>query len=363
MFNFFVTPPSGIEYPIKKYYKFEYIKRRYQYEVNKVKEYYRNRDRAVTNTHILSRLVSMLAPNFNNDDFEYFKIVDGESKFIARQFNIVSNISNGKVLKNELYGSNSYEVILYTTTDLNLDILKLTWMNASPLRCIETTTNNINFSFPYTNVNLPENTYSVFELDVNLMLMMYKYWCEMRVSQNNSTNSNVFIATYVLPNTLDSILDISILNRFLAISNGVKLSQDVFNPHPFLILNYSSGIDEILKNILKDVRNNKIYLEQLLESIPAITSDNMLTVTKLTTKYYSRQSIWVLWSSRIKMIRQLLYILGKKGRNMNRTEINRLPYTFKVIKNRESDIESILPNYEYNEFIIELNKIKKLLKR
>lgn len=363
MFNFFTTTPSGIEYTVKKYYKFEYIKRRYLYEVNKIKEYYRSRDRAVTNTHILTRLVSILAPNCNSDDFEYFKIVDTEAKYISRQFNIVSNISKGKVFENELYGGNSYETILYTQTDLNLDILKLTWMNETPLRCIQTTSTDVNFSFPYTNVKLNKPTYSVFELNINLMLMMYKYWCIERLRNDMSINANVFVATYVLPNTIDSMLDMGIMNRFLALSNNNKVSSEVFNPHPFNILNYSSGIDEILKSILRDVRGEKIYLEQLLKSIPGICSKDMLSVIKLSNKYYTRQSKWVLWSSRIKSIRQLLYILGKKGRSMNKSEITKLPYIFKTIKNRDSDLEMVLPEFVYNEFKGEVEKTKKLLKR
>jgi len=363
MFNFFITPYSKIEYPIKTYYKFEYIKRRYAYEINKIKDYYRNRDRAVKNSHILSRLIVMLSPNYNTEDFEYFKIIDTNSRFISKQFNIVSNISNGKVLNNELYKDNSYETLIYTNKELDLNTLKLTWMNEVPLRCVQTTSTDINFSFPYENVSLPKSTYSVFELDVNLMLMMYKYWCLDRVKNDMSTNPNVFIATYVLPNTLESILDMGIFNRFLAYSNNNKVSQNIFNPHPFTILNYSTGIDEILKSILRDVRGEKIYLEQLLLSIPAIGNDTMLPVVKLTNKYYTRQSRWVLWSARMKTIRQLLYILGKKGRNMNRSEITKIPFIFKTIKNRESDIEAKLPETVFGDFKNEIGKIKKLIKK
>ena len=363
MFSFFSNKPSGIDYPIKKYYKFEYIKRRYLFEVNKIKDYYRNRDRAVNNSHILAKLITTLAPNYNSDTFEYFKIVDINSRLISRQYNIVSNINKNKVLDNELYGNNSSEVLLYTTSDINFDTIKYTWKEESPLRCVYTTSTGINFSFPYQNVSLPKPTYSVFEIDVNLMLIMYKYWCIERVSNDASINPNVFVATYVLTNTIDSMLDMSILNRLLAISNGIKISQEIFNPHPFTILNYSAGIDDILKSVLRDVRGEKIYIEQLLLSIPTITHDNMLDVVRLTNNYYTRQSKWVLWSSRMRIIRQLLYILGKKGRNMNRDYTNRLPFTLKVIKNRQSDIEVALPDFMYEEFTNEMDKIKRLLKR
>lgn len=363
MFNFFTKPPSGIEYTIKKYYKFEYIKRRYLLEVNKIKDYYRKRDRAVNNSHILSRMVNMLAPNYTADDFEYFKIVDSNAKYVSRQFGIVSNISKGKVFENELYRSNSSEILLYVESDIDLDTIKLTWDNKSPLRCIHSDSTIINFSFPYANVDLPAQTYTIYEIDVTLMLMMYKYWAVERVSNDMSINPNVFIATYVLPNTIDSMLDMSLFNRFLAIASGSKVDPNIFNPHPFTILNYADGIDSIYKDVLRDVRGEKLFLEQLLKSIPMVTEDDALAVTKVNHKYYTRQSLWVLWLAKIRTIRRLLYILGKKGRGMNRNLITRLPYIFKTILNRVSDIEDHVPEYIYEDFVSEITKVKKVLKR
>ena len=73
--------------------------------------------------------------------------------------------------------------------------------------------------------NMP--TLSVYELDLITMLLQYRSWSKVRLSQGLSTDSNIFIAMIVLPNTLDSILDYSLYNRFMAIANGEKIPENL----------------------------------------------------------------------------------------------------------------------------------------
>jgi len=360
MFNFFIKPRSPFNYPIKKYYKFEYIKRKYNFEINKVKDYYRGKNRAVNNRHILNRIITMLAPSYTLEDFDYYSRVDSNSRLVSKQFDIVSNINKGRVLQNELYGENSDEIFLYTETPINLDTFKYTWITESPIRCIHTNNLELSFMFPYENITLPENSLHVFEIDITKMLMMYKYWCLERVREDNSTNPNVFIATIVLPNVLDSLIDLTIVNRYLAIAAGEKLPHKFINKHPFVIINYVEGIDNVLTDIVKDTRNSSIPLEQLLLSIPVIVEETALPVIKITHTYYTAQSKWVFYLSRVGTIKNLLTVIGKKGRARNKELVNTLPYVIKTILRRSGGLPDILtPDRiaKFNKDITTINKI------
>ncbi len=104
MFKHFIkqNDPFKTEYPVKLYTKFEYIKRRYFGELIRIKEYYRNRVRVVNNSHILSRMVDLLAPSSSLDIVDYVKQVSYNARSISRRFDVVSNVNIGKVLSNEL---------------------------------------------------------------------------------------------------------------------------------------------------------------------------------------------------------------------------------------------------------------------
>jgi len=360
MFNFFVKPKSPFNYPIKKYYKFEYIKRKYNFEINKVKDYYRGKNRAVNNRHILNRLITILAPTYTLEDFDYYSRVDSNSRLVSKQFNIVSNINKGKVLNNELYGGNSEELLLYTESDIDLGSFKYTWMTATPIRCIYSSSSDVSFSFPYENITLPKNSFHIFEIDITMMVMMYKYWCIERVKEDNSTNPNVFIATMVLPNIIDSLIDIRIFNRYLDIAVGNSVNEEIVNVHPFPIVDYTKGIDDVLKQVVKDTGNTSIPLEQLLLSIPVIVEDNALEIVKLTHTYFTAQSKWVLYISRIKVILKLLKVFNKRGIARNKDIVNELPFILKTILRRSGGLPDILPKELLTGFFTDVKAIQKI---
>ena len=362
MLNFFLRKFNALEesYSIKQYSKFDYIKRRYLNELYKIRDYYYNKDNAVDNRHPLSKIITNVAPDINADVVDYLKIVEINAPFLAKQFGIVSNKSAGSIFKNVFYQYNSSEILLLVNNDIDVFSIENNWRDLKPLRCIYTPNTDLDLHMPNGTKSFDTESLSVFEIDLTMMVLQYKYWALERTRNDKSTNSNVFISTIVLPNTIGSILDLTLFNRYIAISTGVTIPNFDIN-YPFNVLDLSRGVDSIYKKIAKDTVDSSIYLEQLLESVPTIYNNNMHEALLINKPFYNKQSEWVLWVSRIKYINNLITILGEKGQRKNKTEINSLPANIKALERRQTKIDDKLEPELLMNFYQDINEIKKVV--
>jgi len=360
MFNIFFKKQTTLDLPIRKYTEFDYIRNRYKEELVKIKEYYRNKDNAVNNTNLLSRLVYNISPNIELDIIDYYKIVDANAIYTARQFGLVSNISNGKVLENNLYSDNSYEIFNYVSKDIDIIHMVNNWIEYKPVNVTYTENTNIDYRLLNGRLPLDKISLTVIEVDLIMMSLMYKFWAKDRIRNDKSTNTNVFIATIIVPNILDSMLDITIFNRFIDIYRyGSSSTFDI--KHPFTILDYTKGIDKVLTKVVKDVDNRNYYIEQLLLSIPTIVSNNMLDALYIDNPIYTRQSEWSILAARIDYIVFILEILGVNGIKKNKDDIYKLRIIIKNLENGSTNLfsklpDSILPYVKYN-----IDKIKNII--
>ena len=362
MFKIYYTN-NDTSYPIKKYTKFDYIASRYRKDLNKVIDYYMNKDRAVNNSHILNRLITLIAPNINMSDTQYFEIVETTNVYIAKQFDIVSNINSGKIHENLFIGNNSYEILLYKETDIDLFEFSNNWRTYQSVKAIYNEDTALDFNVPFNNKDYIVPMLSIFEIDITAMLMQYKYWALERIKNDHSTNANVFISQIVLPNMLPSLLDFALYNRYRSLLNNEPI-EDFNIRQPFILTDYSKGIDNIYKKVIKDTKNTSMEVDHLYETIPMIYVKNAYELLHVTNKYYTKQSEWVLVLSRIPIIKDTLVNLGARGIAKNKTIINRLAYRLKEIE-RSKTIEHKLDNLTYIEtnYLIDLDYIKDIVGR
>jgi len=352
MFKYFIKNMDMLEYPVKEYSKFDWIKRKYLFELEKIKTYYRQRERVIDNKLILPRLIDLLARDPFMDDIEYFKKVSYNADYIAKQLNIVNNLNFGEVLENEIYNSGSYEILLCVTNELNLFELEDNWIELEPLRIIKTDNYNLDMNPVFDKIDFYMPNLTIFEIDIPQLMMMYKYWSKERIRNDRSTDPNVFIPTYVYPNILNNLLDLTIYNRYINIFKNETM-DNLDNPHPFLIIDYTDKLDSILSKALHDTMNHNIPLAQLLNVIPVMNNTSMFYGLQLHKDIFNTQSYWVLVVARANYILDLLKIMGHNGIKRNLDIVNRLPVEIKEIERRTMYKDTKLPEY----FQITLNGV------
>lgn len=362
MLNFFLTKNYPIEHGIKVFPQFDYIKRRYKIEIDKVISYLNSRNRAIENTNIFSRTISILSHDVFTDSITFLKYVEANARYIARTLGYTNTISQGKVFRDILYRNDNYVVLDAVESNINVFELKHNWRQCSPIRVIYSNITDLDYYIFDKSKSLPYLSKAVLQVDIPLMCMMYYYWCQYRMANDGSTNSNVFVYQYLLPSIIRSNIDICIFNRLRAHFYDLPV-RDFQIDLPIYVYDLTDKIDNLLFHLLNFIDKTPLFLEQLLRDIPTIMNKDGIETLYINKPYLTRRSLWSLWFSRIKYINFLLDLLGERGRYRNKLYINKLPLKIKALENRNTDILMILPYELQTEFLNDIEELKQKVGR
>lgn len=344
MIDFFVNKPSNIEFPIKKVPKWDYIRRMYRFSIDNLVSYYNSRSIVIKNNHILSKIIGLAYP-FKNlglaDDIKFLKYIDVNSKYVAKHFRLVNNITNGEIFHNIFYKENSVEIICQTDFNYDFKDVMENYLNYSPIRVVYTEETALDFHMLDGKKSKKEPSLTVVELDITLMLLMYRAWCKRRLKFGMSINENLFIGSIVIPNAIRPMVDNIIFNRFIKIAKNEHI-PDFELKHPMFVYDLSRGVDEALKSLAPHLVDNSILLEHFINTIPTIYNTDMFETLKLNRSMYNRQSLWSIWMARVKYIDTLIDLLGTNGMKRNTVTLFSLPYDIRELKNRNTSFYSKL---------------------
>lgn len=349
---------NNFNYAIAKDTEFEFIKRKYQSDIQRLIKYYGNSSKIVRNDFILNKLVKALNPGITLDNFSYYHNVVKEELYISRQLGLYNEFSPGKAFYNHFYVNNSIEYIIvadnytYNGEELTLDILK-----RSSVRVI--TTNEKYLDYHLLNRTISKDnkyfTITVIEIDIKLLLMQYKAWCVERLRLDSSTDSNTFVATIILPNAIRSMQDLIIYNRFKTIvTEEDYINRNIRINHPLLITDYSKKIDNVLFRIHKQIKNKKMNIEQYYLTIPTLYNKSLLNSLSFTNYYTTQQFMYIYFISRIKEVYFLLkHINNSKNKSMNKVILGNVKFTLRRYEN--TGIYNKIPK-EVKDYYLELVK-------
>lgn len=348
MLDIFLNQPSTIHYPLKYWSKWDYIKRMTLRELQRITNYYSRRSRFVNNSHLLSNLVKILRPELDLSIVDYFRHVDNVGENISRRFDFVSTSWKGEI-REDIFSQNEKVVFLYTNKDIDIFSFPTNWRYMIPIRVLYTNEYRLDYyqydeTREYTTPNI-----LVLEVDINTLLLMYKYWGLERLKNDESINPNYFIAQVVQPKLAIASVDIILFNKFINTFYSVPMESYITYEHPIHLVDTNSYIHGIYRDICRVIKSTKLPLEQLLMTIPTIYNKNMLDVLFINMPYYTRQSEWILWLSRLRYVVFLLDILEEPGIRRNLDTFNKLPVLIKMLRNRSTDLESKVGTTIYNE--------------
>lgn len=345
-------------YPIKYYPRMDYIKRRMGIELSRIQNYYFYREGGVNNSHLISRLIHMLYENYETDPLALFRRLNYTKEYIARQMKIVSDISFGEVHNNIFYNGNSKEILISVDNFIDPFEMREHWREFVPIRVVYTDEVDLDFyQFDGTKTKSRESL-TVVEIDITILVMMYNYWSLERLKNNQSTNTNYFTKMIVLPKMMGSMLDLTIWNRFMGIFYNSDLNTSYSVRHPIHMINMHNEIDNILRNVVRDVEDKSIVFNALIESVPTIYNYKMNNALQLNRDGFTRQSEWTIWASRIDYIDFLIDIAGKRGFSRNTTDIYKLPQYIRLLRNNSTPIFDMLSGDILKRFNFTLDKLE-----
>lgn len=337
------TKDDNTNYPVHELSEAIYLKRRVYGELNRLLDYYSYRESTVNNQHLLARLIDLTYPYLDEDPFTVFKNIEVVKDYTSRQLGISSYITFGKMHNNILYKENSKELFISVECNLDPYVIKESWKNLIPCRIIYNDDNTLDFYiFDGKKRKLLEGL-TIVEIDITLLLMMYNYWALERREKGKSIDSTIFVKNIVLPRLMSSQLDIAIWNRYCNIFlNRLNNDQNLYYTHPLVTLKFKSELDKILYKVKDRMTNVNMRIPNVLLHIPTIHNINMLKALKVNINFYTKQSEWTLWLSRLLYISDILDMIPPVAKSANSKYLYSLPYEIRGIENGSTPLLNMI---------------------
>lgn len=339
---------------------YDLVRRMYQKEVLKIISYYHSRVYAVKSNHLLCRLINTSTISLDNILDRYTEIAFTRGPFVAKNFLLTTETTPGITHDGVFFGPGSEEIIIYNDDYFNPHEVIKDWRN---IRAVEVLGHEISdFSLLLPNGKRNNADKGLCFISLNLPLLMVQYRGFLREQSLNSNTADYggglgishFVNMYVLPNMLYSHIEHCLFNRFCNIFYKAPMGEGLGH-YPFPILDYTSRLDSVLKEVIDYLTNKSDSYSDMLANIPAVFKKDMGDVLVMPDLAKTRQIWWALQITRLKAMKLLKDMGNKNGINYNRSLFNRGSIDFERLLKDPTMYKVLYPDtlYEVRETINE----------
>ncbi len=300
-----------------------YVKRVYKGMLSDVKSYYRRNPKHVDGGNILGNILLHIHIRMDLDDRAFAAMVEDTCDPLIKAFGMTSSISRGKAFpKGVTLGEACSEVIVANTESFSTDNLKQTWRELTPFRYLYHSRTDLNM--PIMNNRTPGKGYGVATINIPMLAVMYRYW--LRYHQPTDSPKDTiyrFIGGFVLPNAIDSYLDIAFFNRLARSAQGIG-TPNYPTPHPFYVTDMSARIEQVVKVVNGASAHRSKDIEQLAWATPAISADNIWEVAAIPRDPVTRQNEWAIILARLPFVKYLVSQALSGANDIDRSELGKI---------------------------------------
>ena len=315
-------------------------------DLNNVKEYYRNVEKRVNNDHVMVKAIKILRIPVEVELTLYQRTIE-EKAFTALNRLDFTTFNNRGTFIYEAIHANTLDYIKVSNFEYNIFSLEQNWKDVVPLKVLGHNFQDVTMNHPDNNDSIGEVFY---EIDPVLMLLQYKYWALERLKYGFSTDPAVYVYTYLLTNSIESFLNLSIINISLTEVPTINFNYN----HKFHMMDLTLQYKQASSYISKKFRDNRnsTKIETLLNSVLVVTGTalNFLKINDYSTRTNIK---WFYYLYNIDLIEKIIVIESGKGNSMNKATINKLMSDIKKDL-RTATIKSMVPG--------NIDKMKELLK-
>lgn len=302
---------------------FVYVRRTYKTLINDVKSYYRKAPKYVESTNLFALLIQQFVINMNIDDSAWVRQIEEQSKGAARNLGLVSPINKGKIFtKGITLGPHSEEVAIASYEKFQREGLGKVWRELKPVRYLYHTRTDT--SLPIMNNTTPGRAYGVITVNVPMLMVQYRYWLRWQKNLGIEQFENVyrFVGSVVLPNMIESFLDIAFFNRL------DRASQNISNPtfpvqHPFYLTDMNPRVDKLTEKVNFESFLKGIEVEGLAWITPMIVQENLFQVMAIPREPVTYQNEWAYALARVPYVRYLCRMV-MRNHGYDRSQINEI---------------------------------------
>lgn len=305
-----------------------YIQRNLKTNIDKVKSFYQTNPIMLRNEHFLTRLISGFPVSLANTLSVYYKEVDRVALDHARQLDMTSAISYGKVRTGGFFGFNNPEILIACDTGFDPELLAIDWKNAQAVTVLSHGSDDFMSALPTPSYywSRPQEVSTIL---VNVPMLMVQFHCfhneNKRRPPGEQWSVSQFVAAYVLPNMLASIQERALFNRLKMLSGYVPLAPSglVKQPHPFALMNFNKAVDSALIMVIENIQVSSLNFDTILKSIPSFNKKHMYEAALMPDIVPMRQIDWALTVTRLADMDWLFYMAGDELLQKNQKTISK----------------------------------------
>lgn len=281
------TPKTGIVQPND----LEYLKRLYIFNQDAIQGYYSEKNFAVKNTHILSRLIEHFPMYFGYDNYRYLEVIQNKLTYLAKHFGFTSDIELGTIHPAYFFGNNGDEILFSGYENFDADAYARNWRSASCVRTLLHPRDDTKLLLPLGNVNGSKSGLSSLFVDIPKLALKYREFMRSQVSAPDTElllNKNVFVIKYVLSGMMPDIVDHLFLNLLMDRYYGIPPTE-ANKKHPFKIFEPTTQLNRYLDNTLDVITSKPMDFVNILRNIKLVNSEDASVLLSLPEFYGTSQ--------------------------------------------------------------------------
>ena len=276
---------------------------------------------------------------------EYIEQIKYAALNFSQTMRITSPISAGLSAAPSFFASAVAETYLLIETDFyKRDVDD--WKRLTPVWYLDHPSTSLlpmQFSMQTT-----ESGHAVIAVDLAKLAYMYYRFCREALPPELTPTSDrsieAFTNQYVLPNMLQSQLNISVLNRAIALANDTPPPSSSSHgkiPHPWI--DVDARVDSALKLTISMLHNSNGSFDNLLQALPSVSAHAQRTALVLPDMADTSNVVWLQVLSRLKVFNFMMDQTGDEGVRVNQHYLSRLARTINAYDVREMIAKKLSP--------------------
>lgn len=321
-----------------------YVKRTYRTLIHDVKQYYRKAPKYVGSNNLFALIIQQFVLDMKVDDAEWCNRVERYSRGFAKDFGLVTAINKGRIhTKGITLGTSSEEVAVLSYDKFDLNGIGKRWRELTPVKYLYHTRTDC--ALPVMNNTTPGRAFGVIQINIPMLMVQFRYWHRWQLSQNvlQPENAYRFVGSFVLPNMIDSFLDIAFFNRLDRQSQGIP--TPVFPvQHPFYLTDLTPKLVRIEESINFEAILKGIEVEGLAFITPMLVEPNLFDVMRLPREPVTYQNQWAITLARLPMVRYLVRMV-LRNHGYDASQLNNI--MIELIEGSRDQIFNTMGSTEY----------------